>query len=301
MPTKTKAKKTLTTKQRATRHLKHAVVPHKGNGFHPHLIRRGGLSIVLAVFVVLQFVSSLHFGEPNSGFVLGTQASFSNEELLNESNKVRQDNKAAVLTLSDKLNSAASMKAGDMLNRQYWAHDAPDGTTPWHWFREVNYRYDFAGENLAKGFETPAAVVAAWMSSPEHRQNALSPDYQDVGFGVAEGTLDGEQTKVVVALYASPVGAPIQGQGQVLAAQNGGLSPIARLGAGLQSLDVAKLGSLALLGFTTIVALVAHTYRKQLPVNIRKTWKRHHGLYKGASLLSLIFGLILLYGGGQIL
>jgi hypothetical protein len=220
---------------------------------------------------------------------------------LNESNKVRHDNDVAPLTLSDKLDSAASMKARDMINRNYWAHNAPDGTTPWHWFREVNYRYDFGGENLAKGFDTPAAVIAAWMSSPEHRQNALSPDYQDVGFGVAEGTLEGEHTKVIVALYGSPVGAPVQGQGQVLAAHNGDLSPIARFGAGLQSLDAAKLGSLVLLGLTAIVALVAHTYRKQLPVNIRKTWKRYHALYKGASLLSLIFGLILLYGGGQIL
>jgi uncharacterized protein YkwD len=40
-------------------------------------------------------------------------------------------------------------------------------------------------ENIASGYPTPEAVVAGWMASPEHRANILSPDYTELGVGVA--------------------------------------------------------------------------------------------------------------------
>jgi hypothetical protein len=254
---------------------------------------------VLTLVIIVQYIAGLPGNEPT--FVLGDSASFSQNELLAESNKVRHDHGVALLAASDRLNKAATLKAEDMINRQYWSHDAPDGTTPWYWFRAVNYRYIYAGENLAKGFDTPAAVITAWMNSPEHRENALSPDYQDVGFGVADGKLLGEQTKVVVALYGTSTDAQVKGQGQVLAAHDGNLSLLARFGAGLQSLDAAGLGSLILLALCAFVALLTHAYRKQLPKSVQKSWKRHHAFYTFLSLVLVMVGLILLYGGGQII
>lgn len=41
-------------------------------------------------------------------------------------------------------------------------------------------------ENIAEGQGTPAEVLAAWLSSPSHRVNALGP-YADAGFGAAGG------------------------------------------------------------------------------------------------------------------
>ena len=85
-----------------------------------------------------------------------------------------------------------------MFSKDYWAHNAPDGTTPWVFIKNTGYNYIYAGENLARGFNSASDVINAWMNSPEHRQNVLSPNYQNVGFAVATGTLSGEDTVLVV-------------------------------------------------------------------------------------------------------
>ena len=38
-----------------------------------------------------------------------------------------------------------------------------------------------AGENIAFGFETPRALVSAWMHSPGHRANILNRDFRRIG------------------------------------------------------------------------------------------------------------------------
>jgi uncharacterized protein YkwD len=43
------------------------------------------------------------------------------------------------------------------------------------------------GENIAGGYATPEAVVAGWMASPGHRENILSPQFTEIGIGVASG------------------------------------------------------------------------------------------------------------------
>lgn len=43
------------------------------------------------------------------------------------------------------------------------------------------------GENIAAGYPTPEEVVAGWMASPGHRANILSPDFTEIGVGVAYG------------------------------------------------------------------------------------------------------------------
>lgn len=48
-----------------------------------------------------------------------------------------------------------------------------------------------AGENLARGYARPRAVVAAWMRSRPHRQNLLDDRYTHIGVGGARRTADG--------------------------------------------------------------------------------------------------------------
>ena len=47
-----------------------------------------------------------------------------------------------------------------------------------------------AGENIAYGQSSPAAVVQAWMNSSGHRANILSRDFTTIGVGytVVNGT-----------------------------------------------------------------------------------------------------------------
>jgi uncharacterized protein YkwD len=55
----------------------------------------------------------------------------------------------------------------------------------------VGFRWSSAGENIATGFRTPASVVRAWMASPGHCRNILSPSFLDVGTGIRLGTVSG--------------------------------------------------------------------------------------------------------------
>jgi uncharacterized protein YkwD len=53
------------------------------------------------------------------------------------------------------LAQAAQAKARHMLEYDYWAHIAPDGTDPWKFFTDAGYKYRYAGENLARDFSNP--------------------------------------------------------------------------------------------------------------------------------------------------
>lgn len=46
------------------------------------------------------------------------------------------------------------------------------------------------GENLAWGNarkSTPRRIVRAWMASPRHRQNILSPGFREIGIAIVVG------------------------------------------------------------------------------------------------------------------
>ena len=49
----------------------------------------------------------------------------------------------------------------------------------------VGYPYRSSGENVAEGYTSGAAVMAAWMMSPPHRANILSAKYTETGVGMA--------------------------------------------------------------------------------------------------------------------
>jgi uncharacterized protein YkwD len=86
-----------------------------------------------------------------------------------------------------RLDAAAADRMRDMEELSYWAHEAPDGRSPFMWLHLRRYSFRFAGENLACGFETTELLVGGWMESKGHRQNILSPDYEDCGIAVIEG------------------------------------------------------------------------------------------------------------------
>jgi hypothetical protein len=110
------------------------------------------------------------------------------------------------LTRSEDLDRAARLKGEDMLENNYFSHDSPKGVEPWHWFGVVGYDYKYAGENLAMDFSQADAVNRAWMKSPTHRENILSPNYSEIGVAVLQGEVKGEQTRIAVQLFASPLG-----------------------------------------------------------------------------------------------
>ncbi len=96
-----------------------------------------------------------------------------------------------------------------MFAKNYWAHNSPTGGTPWDFIIGAGYHYTVAGENLAKNFSDSQSVVNAWMASPTHRANMIKPGYKEIGFAVVNGTLNGEETTLVVQMFGASSGAPI--------------------------------------------------------------------------------------------
>lgn len=293
--TKTRHK---TKKTTVLHRLRIVVFPHHTNKYRPHAIRWQGISLVLLFAFTLQFA----YNSWQTGSVLGQKSDVTSEQLLTLTNAARADSDRPALTLNAKLSQAAHAKARDMFAQQYWAHTAPDGSTPWKWIEEAGYNYHVAGENLAKNFVSSHGVVTAWLDSPEHRKNLLDSRYENVGFAVVPGKLQGNDTMLVVALYGTPQlesTVAITDKPQVLAAQ-GSQSLAARVGTGLQSLNPSVLTTIVLCALLAIISLAAHLYRRQLPKEWQTNWKRHHGLYKAGAMVSLIIVVLAFYGGGQI-
>jgi len=294
-----KTKKLTKLKQHVRRHVKLTLVPHGANQYRPHLIRRYGLIVLLLFVVGVQ----AGYNFTMSGSVLGTKAAISTDDLLAETNKQREIAGVETLRVNTRLNEAAYLKAQDMLRQQYWAHVAPDGTTPWQWLTKAGYNYTSAGENLAKNFSSPGATMTAWMASPEHRENVLNARYSEVGFAVADGVLDGKPTTLIVALYGRTADASVAAAATPRTdtpASAGSMGILTRLDVAIQSMTPAALGSLFVLALAATVALLAHMYRGKLPKRLRQSWYRHHGLMKVGGMLSLVVVMVVLYSGGQI-
>lgn len=177
-------------------------VPHAHNNHRSKLLHNS--SLVIAVFSLLSIsllFITIHRSHPD---VLGISYSISVDDLLQITNADRQQNGLPPLSLNTELTSAAQGKAANMFQDDYWAHFAPDGTSPWDFIKGAGYNYSYAGENLAKGFTSSSDIVQAWMNSPSHRENMLSDKYKDVGFAIQEGNLLGEDTVLVVEEFGAP-------------------------------------------------------------------------------------------------
>ena len=92
----------------------------------------------------------------------------------------------AALTLDETLCGYARVKSQDMHDQGYFSHTSPTYGSPFDMMRAFGVSYRTAGENIAMGYATPAAVVEAWMNSEGHRANILSANYTTLGVGYVE-------------------------------------------------------------------------------------------------------------------
>lgn len=88
------------------------------------------------------------------------------------------------------LTEVARRHSSDMFARGYFAHDTPEGLTPFDRMRDANVRFLTAGENLALA---PTVQVAhtGLMNSPGHRENILRPQFGRLGIGIMDGGMRG--------------------------------------------------------------------------------------------------------------
>ena len=64
-----------------------------------------------------------------------------------------------------------------------FSHTRPDGRSCFTAASDLGVTYRSAGENIAYGYPTPAAVVSGWMNSDGHRKNILSSSFTKIGIG----------------------------------------------------------------------------------------------------------------------
>jgi uncharacterized protein YkwD len=93
-------------------------------------------------------------------------------------NQQRAERGLPPLTVAAKLNVLAQRWSRTMVAHNQFSHarfvqriDA------------VHYNWQVAEENIATGYDTPSGTVTAWMASPDHCRNILSPSVRQVGTG----------------------------------------------------------------------------------------------------------------------
>lgn len=183
--------------------LTHYFYPTRSNNQKAKLVHTSTLVLFTLLLVVYQLALSYF---PHTGVrILGYAANIPASEVVVLTNQKRLEAGLNELTVNPLLEQAARSKAQHMLDGNYWAHVAPDGTEPWKFFLDAGYKYRYAGENLARDFTNPGSVVDAWLASPSHRDNMLSSKYTEIGIAVVEGDLDGVDTTLVVQLFGSRI------------------------------------------------------------------------------------------------
>lgn len=85
------------------------------------------------------------------------------------------------LELSPELTQSAQEKCNDMTAKDYFSHNAPDGTK-FSVFIDKYVDYTLSGENLANNYTDAKEIVTDWMASPTHKANLLETDFTKVGY-----------------------------------------------------------------------------------------------------------------------
>lgn len=181
--------------------LAHLFVPRESNNQRAKLLHPSSLTLLTLFLIIFQAV--LTFSGKVGPQVLGYAANIPPSEVIRLTNEKRIMAGVAALKENATLSQAAQAKGADMLNKGYWAHVAPDGTQPWKFFGDFGYKYRYAGENLARDFSDPTSAVNAWMASPSHKENLLSPRYKEIGVAVVEGNLNGVDTTIIVQFFGT--------------------------------------------------------------------------------------------------
>lgn len=183
-------------------HLKHWFLPHTDTHKKAHLLSWEAFLIYILIFILLQVSFNL-FAQVKPG-ILGVSSNIDQHQLIELTNQKRAENNLPPLKENSLLDQAAQSKAANMFAENYWAHYSPSGKNPWEFINGSGYKFSYAGENLARNFQTSDEVINAWMASSSHRENITNSRYQEIGIAVTEGTLKGEQTTLIVQMFGVP-------------------------------------------------------------------------------------------------
>ncbi len=111
------------------------------------------------------------------------------QQVLNLTNALRQQNSCPPLQMSPELSSAAHDHSQDMADNNYFNHIDHDGHTPAWRAQQAAYPGSAGTENIAAGYATAEDVVMGWYNETPpndgHRRNLLNCSLTDMGVGYA--------------------------------------------------------------------------------------------------------------------
>ncbi|MDO5528672.1 MAG: CAP domain-containing protein [Paracoccus sp. (in: a-proteobacteria)] len=102
-------------------------------------------------------------------------------------NAERRSAGLAPLRGNSALQAAARAHSCDMAREGFMAHQGSDGSNPHGRARRAGGQCRGIAENVARGQQTGASVVRAWMGSGGHRRNMLGASYTDGAVAAARG------------------------------------------------------------------------------------------------------------------
>ncbi len=182
--------------------LRHWFTPHHTNNFRAKILHNTGIFAIVGIILVGNVF--LRLLDNPALHILGFTSSVTIDEVIRATNNERAGAGLKPLVYNEKLADAARRKAANMFSENYWAHNSPSGKSPWVWFKDAGYSYSFAGENLAKDFGDTSRMMSAWMASPTHKENIVNSKYSEMGVAVVPGSLQGNETVLVVQLFGTP-------------------------------------------------------------------------------------------------
>ncbi|MGG4396199.1 CAP-associated domain-containing protein [Paenibacillus thiaminolyticus] len=108
------------------------------------------------------------------------------QEVLDLTNAVRVREGKKPLEWNDEIAATARKHSADMMKRDFFSHDNPDGQSPFDRMKQDGITYRMAGENIAAGQTSAIFAHENWMNSSGHRKNILN-DFERLGVGISFG------------------------------------------------------------------------------------------------------------------
>jgi len=118
--------------------------------------------------------------DPNAQRTTADASQFA-QQVLVLVNEARSKEGLNPLAMNSALSKMAMVKAQDMYDNNYFAHESPTYGSPFDMMKSFGIAYKWAGENIAKGQRSPEEVMNAWMNSPGHRANIVSGNFTQIG------------------------------------------------------------------------------------------------------------------------
>jgi len=144
-----------------------------------------GISEIIAANPQIKNVSMIYPGQkisvPNIDDIKAQE-----NEVIRLVNIERSKKGLSPLKANWQVSRIARYKSKDMADLNYFSHYSKTYGSPFDMLESFGIKFSAAGENIAAGQTSPSQVVTAWMNSPGHRSNILSPSYTQIGVGLAK-------------------------------------------------------------------------------------------------------------------